>query len=193
LLLGCRDTGARYDAGRTVGCRRIMKAIVRTCWEICLLRQGPQVFPRSAILLAIMLVLYMLTDTVIGLSEGIYNWKLLIESLLDIGMLIAYCTAILSARRLMGRINQTLVALLGTGILLMWFNLPFLALVAQIKFPYLQLPAYFGMISLFVWSIAVMAHILRQAMNIPNYLALLLAAPYQIFNLLLLYWLFPAG
>ncbi|MDE2233938.1 MAG: hypothetical protein KGL13_04150 [Gammaproteobacteria bacterium] len=135
----------------------------------------------------------MFADTMIGFFQGINGLELLADTLVDTAMLLTFCVLLLSVLHLRSRINQTLVALLGTGILLMLANLPFLWLIEQHKFPQLRLTAYLILIGLFVWSIAVMTHILRHAMTGPNYLALLLAAFYQISNLLLLNWLFPVG
>jgi len=189
----CCTWGAAYDAGRIKVTRRGMAAILRTCWQIFLLKSGPQVFPRSWLLFAFMLVSYMLTDTFIGYFEGIHGLELLFETLVDTAMLLTFCVLLLSVLKLRNRINQTLIAFLGTGVLLMLVNLPFMWLSDQNKFPQLRLTANLILIGLLVWSIAVMAHILRHAMTGPNYLALLLAAFYQISNLLLLYWLFPVG
>ena len=49
----------------------MMKAIVRTCWEICLLRQGPQIFPRSRSLFAVMLMAYLAVDAILFAVQGI--------------------------------------------------------------------------------------------------------------------------
>src|SRR5487761_623844 len=143
LLVVCRDSGARYDAFRTVGCRRIMKAIVRTCWEICLLRQGPQVFPRSWLLFAVMLAAYLVMDAVLA----------------------AFLALALGLWQKLERLNQTAIALFGTGTLIMIAAVP-VSLAATLPHPAsMQYVAEVLIYGILAWSILVTGHVMRHALD----------------------------
>ncbi|HEX5339324.1 MAG TPA: hypothetical protein VFX47_00405 [Gammaproteobacteria bacterium] len=168
-----------------------MGAIVRTCWDICLLKRGPQVFPRSGILLAVMLLIYVLLDLYSGFLGGLYLLPMLLgETLLDTVMLVAFCYLVMLCWDQRARFNQTAVALLGTSALLMGAGLPLLSLTHLESLPLLQQLASWMLLLLFLWNIVVTAHILRYALANARYAPILLAAPYQLLNFLVLTLLF---
>lgn len=171
-----------------------MRAIVRTCWDICLLRRGPQVFPRSGILLGVMLLIYVLLDLYSGFLGGLYTLRSIWgETLLDTVMLAAFCYLVLFCWRQTARFNQTFVAILGTDSLLMCASLP---LLSASHLDYLRLLpqlASWMLLVLFLWNIVVTAHILRHALGNARYAPILLAGPYQLLNFLVLTLLFQAN
>lgn len=171
-----------------------MKAIVRTCWEICLLRRGPQVFPRSGLLLAVMLLIYVFLDIYSNFLNGMYRIQdMLAETAVDTGMLTAFCFLTLLCWRQSTRFNQTLVALLGTGSLLTCASLPLLSVLHFDNLPMLQQLASWMLLVLFLWNIVVMAHILRHALGNARYAPILLAGPFQLLTFLVLNLLFQAN
>lgn len=171
-----------------------MIAIVRTCWDICLLRRGPQVFPRSRILLGVMLLTYVLLDLYSGFLGGLYSIQAMLgETLVDVAMLAAFCYLVLLCWHQRARFNQTFVAMLGTGGLMMCASLPLLSVLHLDNQPVLQQLASWMLLVLFLWNIVVMAHILRYALDHARYAPILLAGPYQLLNFLVLTLLFQAN
>lgn len=171
-----------------------MKAIVRTCWQICLLRQGPQVFPQSTALLVIMAVLYALLDAVLFALGG-SPLGVLVESVVaDIAMLVIFCVIVLSIWHHLSRLNQTLIALFGASSVIMVLQVP-LVWIEQWKGPwhFLTVGVGFVLILFIFWNIAVIGHILRHALSIASHLALLLAGVYAVINIAFFYWAFPVS
>ncbi|MGH8292077.1 MAG: hypothetical protein ACRESA_01235 [Gammaproteobacteria bacterium] len=168
-----------------------MKAIVRTCWQICLLRQGPQVFPRSWTLFVILLLLYMAADVALFVAQGLRGPVLLPELLLDTALLLAFFTLVLAIWQKLERFNQTLSALLGTGTIIMLVAAP-LGLLATL------LPASTGTQAVGVllwvvlaWNVLVTGHILRHALNTWLTLGIIIAGTYVVLNLVMFSVLFP--
>ena len=168
-----------------------MKAIVRTCWQICLLRQGPQVFPRSWTLFIILLLVYMGTDVVLLVAQGLRGLVLLPELLLDTALLLAFFALVLTIWQKLERFNQTLSALLGTGAIIMLVAVP-LSLLATL------LPTSTGSQAVGVllwvilaWNVLVTGHILRYALNTWLTLGIIIAGTYVVLNLVLFSILFP--
>jgi hypothetical protein len=158
-----------------------LKEIVRTCWNICLLRHGPQIFPRSAILLGVVLAIYVLLDLYSGFLGGLYALRpLLGETLLDTAMLAAFCYLVLFCWHQRARFNQTFVAMLGTDSLLICASLPLLSVLHFDNLPLIQQLASWMLLVLFLWNIVVRAHILRHALDNARYAPILLAGPYQL-------------
>lgn len=171
-----------------------MNAIVRACWDICLLRRGPQVFPRSTILLGIMLLVYILLDIYSGFLGGLFTLpELLGETALDTVMLVAFCYLVMLFWRQRERFNQVLVAMLGTGSMLMCASLPLLSVEHLDSMPLFQQLASWMLLILFLWNIVVTAHILRNAMDHARYAPILLAGPYQLLNFMVITLLFQAN
>ena len=187
----CRDGGARYDACRTVGCRRLMKAIVRTCWEICLLRQGPQVFPRSWLLFAVMLAVYLVMDAILFVAQGTRGFAILYQTLFDTALLAAFLALVLGLWQKLERFDQTAVALFGTGTLIMIAAVP-VSLAATL--PHLASMQYVAEVLIYgilAWSILVIAHVIRHALDTKLSIGILIAGAYTVINILLFGLLFP--
>lgn len=168
-----------------------MKAIVRTCWQICLLRQGPQVFPRSWMLFVILLLVYMAADVVLFVAQGLRGRGLLPELLLDTALLLAFFALVLAIWQKLERFNQTLSALLGTSTIIMLVAVP-LSLLATL------LPASAGTqvvgVLLWVvlaWNVLVTGHILRHALHTWLTLGIVIAGTYVVLNLVMFSVLFP--
>ena len=172
-----------------------MKAIVLTCWEICLLRRGPQLFPRSGVLLGMMLTVYALLDIYGGFLQGMYDWlSLLGSTLVDVAMLSLFCYLVMVFWRRRARFNQVLTAMLGTSSLLTCAGLPLISILHFDHLPLsLQQLIQLMLLTLLMWNIVVMAHILRYALDNAAFAPILLAAPYQLLNFLVLTKLFPGN
>lgn len=168
-----------------------MIAIVRTCWQICLLRQGPQVFPRSWMLFVILLLVYMATDVILFVAQGLRGLVLLPELLLDTALLLAFFALVLTIWQKLNRFNQTLSALLGSGSIIMLVAVP-LSLLATLL-PVSAGTQVVGVLLwvILAWNVLVMGHILRHALNTWLTLAIIIAGTYVVLNLAMFAKLFP--
>ncbi len=168
-----------------------MKAIVRTCWDICLLRQGPQIFPRSWSLFAVILAVYILVDAILFVAQGIRDYQVLYQTLFDCALLLIFFAAILGLWHKMERFNQTAVALLGSSAIIMLSAVP-VSIVAMMPNPGpAQIVAQVLIYGILAWSILVIAHVLRHALDTKLLIGIFIAGAYTVINILLFWLIFP--
>ena len=88
------------------------------------------------------------------------------------------------------RIFQTLTALLGTGVIISLLAIPVLLAISYVP----QLAGYFGLIMLLliIWSLVIMAHVLRHALSVGFMLAGLFVFGYFMLSIKLVDFLLPA-
>lgn len=168
-----------------------MLAIVRTCWNVCRLRSGPQVFPHSWALFWLMLAAYIVVDAGLFLAQGLYGWVLLPELALDVALLLGFFALLLAVWRKPERYNQTLVALMGSLTLIMLVDVP-LSLLATLlpPSPWADAAAV-AQYGILVWSILVIGYVLRHALATWLALGILLAGLYTLVNLVSFALIFP--
>lgn len=161
-----------------------LASLVRIVVGTCRFRGGPQDLPYSSGLLVGLLVAAVLLDHASGTLLG-YDDTLLARSLLSLSLLLALCWTALSIRGLGNRFVQTATALVACS---MAFSLLILPLAyffgdpqgSEIALSPLQaLIAWLGL-GVLVWKVAVDAHIVRQAIDAPYWLGLLLAMSWAI-------------
>lgn len=164
-----------------------MLSLVRIWLAICLLRAGPQRLPASPYLVGLSLLLYGVTDVVVSLANTDGLTALAI-TVLDLGLLVGFVFLVLRGRGMLGRYQQTLSAMAGVGVIFGWMALPVLLMAAREP-----VPAVAGMLwlGLLFWSLAVNAHILRHALEVPFGLGLVLATLYAVTVFTMVQWLFP--
>ena len=172
-------------------CRRIMKAIVRTCWEICLLRQGPQIFPRSWILFAAMLAVYVLFDAILFVAQGIRGSQILYQTLMDTALLVAFFTLVLGLWRKLERFNQTAVALFGSGAIITIAAVPFSLFAVLAHSATAQAVAQMLIYGILAWSILVIGHVIRHALDTGLFTGIFIAGAYIMLNFVSFAVLFP--
>lgn len=168
-----------------------MKAIARACWEIFLLRSGPQLFPRSWALLGVISSVYLFTDAVSFAVQGASGVDVLLETAFDFCLQVLFFTALLAAKFVLPRLNQTLAAWLGAGVILNLLSLPpALGLrftTATWAVDLLSIPLYL----IVGWGMAVMTKLLRHALDIGFAFGLFIAAVYTFVSLVIFAGLFP--
>ena len=149
-----------------------MLEIVRAFVDICLFRRGPQDLPASSFLLYSTLGAYAASGYLLSLV--IYPAATsALASLTDTTLLVVLTLSLLYLNGLIGRAQQTLAALAGTGTLL-----AILALVPSYWFSWLSTHRETDALtrpvsellelvvwSLVVWSLVVMGHIIRHALS----------------------------
>ncbi len=168
-----------------------MKTIVRTCWQICLLRKGPQAFPYSWSLFVIMLVTYLVADVILFVAQGLRGIDIITETLCDMALQLVFFILVLGIWRKLPRFNQTTTALLGTGTIIMLVAVP-------LSFAATLLPASFVvdiaqvlLYGILAWSILVMGNIARHALDTGLTIGIVIAGTYTLLNLVLFAVFFP--
>ncbi len=164
-----------------------MYPIIKAWWDMCWFRLAPQQVPASPVLLMIAMGFYLVMDMLVALPGS--GWKESLGlTLIDISALAVLTWLLLRYRGYEQRLNQTLSALAGTGSVLGIFALPLVLLAQQENVPPM---AGVMWITLMVWNLAVRAHILRHALDVPFGVGLIVSTAYAVVVLLLVQWFLP--
>ena len=164
---------------------------------LCRFRSGPQDLPCSSGLLIAVLGASVLLDYGSGSLLG-YDDTLLARSLLSISLLLALCWTALSIRGLGNRFVQTATALVACSMAFSLLILPLAWLFGDpqgsevILAPAQVMIVWLGL-AVLIWKVAVDAHIVRQAIDAPYWLGLLLAISWAIADYALSRALFGDG
>jgi hypothetical protein len=167
-----------------------MRALFDLFLDICLFRKGPQDVPSSLALLKLCLLGYGLSGLLVLLPTTPAPVAIL-QILLDLALLAGLLHLALWLRRHPRRFEQTLSALTGIGTLIGLLALPpTIWIVGQGSDGNIELPSLLLLV-LMVWSIAIMAHILRHALEIPIWAGTLYALGYTLLSWTLTGWIGP--
>ena len=152
--------------------------LIKTFFNLCLLRANPQDLPSSNRLLGVALVAHFAANLLTGLGEtGLEN--ALIAGAMDTLLLVALTHTGLMVRDLRARTRQTLTALAGSGALL-----AVLAWIVVTAAETVTAQAWIVWLPFLFWFLAVYGHILRHAFNTSVGVGLLLATGYVLLSLL---------
>jgi hypothetical protein len=170
-----------------------MQALLKVFWDIALWRRGPRDVPASPGLLALAALAYAGTSAVESwLIDG--EPLAIARALVDLAFTAATMWLCLAVRRRLHRLPQTLTAVLGTGTLL---ALPVIAVfvVAAAVGPEGPVAAAVKLLllPLLVWELAVLANIVRQALEAPLVAGVAVATTYYLVGYLLVERLVPAA
>ena len=164
-----------------------MPALFNLFLDICLFRKGPQDVPASMALLKLCLLAYGLSGLLV-LLIGTPAPVALLQILLDLVILSGLLYLALLLYRHPGRFEQTLSALTGSGTLMGLLALPLISWLAHLSPDGdAELPSLL-LLALMAWSIAIMAHILRQAFNSSIGVGALCALGYTFISWILTGW-----
>ncbi len=172
------SSGGNIDRGN-------MREIFQTVLKICLLRAGPQDLPDSKALLRFFCVAYIAT----GFLSSMVTFGpsvALILALLDVSFLALFVYALLKFQGLLSRYNQTFLALLGVGALMMFLSVPFLLLQSGSMLagePATGLPAILITLLTF-WNLAAMGHVFKNAVNTSVFMGALISVSYLLLSLI---------
>jgi hypothetical protein len=165
-----------------------LTALLRTFVEICLFRLPPQVLPDSRFLLGLTVIVYAALGVLQMLVDGMRWLPTLVIGILDPLLLAEFIWLALYFRNRKGRFRQTATAAFGTGVVLTLVAIPVLATAGALGAgPFTGLLVWV----IFFWGIAVLAHILRHALEIRGLASGLLAFAYTLATLILYSGLFP--
>jgi len=154
--------------------------------DVCRLKAGPADMPASNKLLKATLLAYFLLG--VGISRIDSTWDVsVVGSMADTLFMIAAIGLMLNFKGLSARYQQTLIALAGAGIILDFIGLPLLLWFNQIdKLEQGTSVAMLLLIALMFWSLMVIAHIFRQALDIKAGSAAMITIIYTVLSLLVL-------
>lgn len=160
-----------------------MNPLFKAFLDLCLFRTGPQGLPTSIWLRNATLVGYFLVSAALSISIA-PEFNSLLAALLDtffLALLVVGSLWLVSKRE---RINQTLTAIYGSGVL---FNLA----IAPLAVIYLSMDKQAGPLlatgitALGLWNLAVLGNILRHALNLPLIAGMAIAITYLALSSLL--------
>jgi hypothetical protein len=160
-----------------------LSALLRVFLDIALLRSGPQVLPASGLLLAVCIVLYAATYLAVIATTSLDLDVLVAQLLTSLGLDLVGLYLVLAAGRRQARYPQALAALLGSGVILNLALLP-AALLVAVGGERFELAGALVASLVMGWGLAVLAHILRHALELAWGLALALAALYLFISIL---------
>lgn len=164
-----------------------MYALIRPFIRLSLLDAGPQDLPASRILLGLCLAGYIGISLLVAVP-GYGVGSALLQTGLDAALLAAYTRFILKARRHSERFLQTLIALLGTGILFSVLALPFAYSIAgQPPTSDLTVFAYLVVLG---WIVVVYGHIFRHALTTTLFVGIAIALGYVLLTAMIMQALF---
>jgi hypothetical protein len=156
----------------------MLAALWRSFFAICCFRKAPQDLPVSRELLIMCLLVYAFSSFLLALLTQPPQIAML-SGLIETVLLAAITYGFLLIWRLPERWIQATIAIFGTGIIFSVGTIPLSYLFVYIgnKNP-LALLLYIFVISLWVWNIGVMAHIMRHALSSSFALGVLVAVLY---------------
>ncbi len=165
--------------------------LFKVFFNICRLRIGPQDLPKSNELLIVCLIVYTLLDIIfVLLSEPLIDAVL--AGFIETFLLMLMTFAILRIHNTSERWTQTVTALSGTGFLLGLIALPvFYGITvdnADQAFKSILLIFYTLLI---LWNIAIIAHILRYAIDTTFGFGILLAIGYIMITAIVIVIMLP--
>lgn len=168
-----------------------LSTLSRAFLDICLLRKGPQDLPKSSVLLYLSLILYMVFDVLLTVQARPFEDALLV-SFIDVGFLLGVIFFILKQHHYLDRWVQTITALCGTGVILGIFIFPLVYGGAQNQYEtWLQQIIILLFFIMVIWNIAVLAHIVRNAISTSLGIGIAIAILYIWMSSLLISMLFP--
>lgn len=142
-----------------------LQVIVNAFWQIALFRAGPESLPDSRPLLVLAMVVYIAVDVMVILA--MYPRHALPSLLLvDVGFLLLWCAGILRLFGFAQRLQQTLIALFGTGAMLQLLAFP-LSAWPSFGIP-VEIPLFLRVlvaVVILLWSVSVYGHILGKAIS----------------------------
>lgn len=167
-----------------------MLALLNLFLDLCLFRKGPQDVPASAALLRLSLLAYGVSGLLVLLLSTPFPAAIL-QTLLDLILMAGLLYLALILHRRSARFEQTLSALTGAGTLMGLLALPLMNWIAQQGVEGdIGLPSFL-VLGLMIWSIAVIAHILRHAFDTSIWVGALYAIGYTFLSWTVTGWIGP--
>jgi hypothetical protein len=168
-----------------------MNVLLKYFVDLCLLRTGPQDLPASPTLFRLAIAADVLISLLLSLSMRLETGPTILQGFVEIALLLALLWLVLNLTNNRARFLQSATAALGSSALLGVAALPVISLAGSSDED-LALLAGLSMLGLVIWSIVVLGHILRHALEIRQGQGVMLAVGYTFFSYALMGLLFPA-
>jgi len=168
-----------------------MNALLKYFVDLCLMRAAPQDLPASGTLLKVTIAANLLVSLLLSLSMQLETAPTLLQGALEIALLLALLWLVLNLTGHNERFIQAASAAMGSSALLGIAALPLVSLAGSSNED-LALLAGLSMLALVIWSIVVLGHILRHALDIRHSQGVLAALAYTFASYALMGLLFPA-
>lgn len=169
-----------------------MNALLKYFMDLCLLRAAPQDLPASQTLLRLTVAANVLVSVVLTLSMRLDTAPTLLQSLLEILLLLGLLWLVLRLTDRSGRFLQCAAAAMGSSALLGVLALPVIPMATRGEGDTALLGGLL-MLGLVIWSVLVLGHILRHALEVPLGRGVLLAMMYTFASYALMGVLFPVA
>lgn len=148
--------------------------------DIALWRKGPQQLPASGLLLFITVAIYGALALALGSVVGRPEDQLALRTVLELGLGLGWIWLLLALFGRSTRFFQTAAAILGTTALLTPLVLGLQAVLVRLGQAHvLTVPLLFGLLTVVVWYLLITAHILRSALEVSLFVAILLTLLYM--------------
>lgn len=145
-----------------------MKALFSLFWQLCRFQKGPQDVPHSPPLLALLVMALMsLSVLIVFWFEPKYVSEKLMGSALALAAWFLLLFLLLKFKGLGNRFVQTMIACLGTDLVISLSSVPMqMAVVSVEAETTLGSLSRFGLLTLMIWDILVKGRIYSGAMNL---------------------------
>lgn len=154
-----------------------MNELIRFFWDLCLLRRTPGDLPPSLWLLQLVLLLNLVVNGSLGIAVFGALTPAILAALVELALSAGLLFAALQVRGRAQRWQQAYTALLGAGVLLGVIALGYRSLLTILGLGSTAVPD----LMLFFWSLLVMTHVLRHALEITLLPAVLIVIAYTMF------------
>jgi hypothetical protein len=149
-------------------------------FDICRFRSKPQDLSASPALRTLAVSAYVFLGIVVSSIHQTFT-NTITTVIADTILLIALAHVSLWIVGLSNRANQTLAALAGTGSLFSLMSIPFLLLINDVPTGEYSIGALL-LLSMLFWNIAVIGHIMKNALDMPSWAGLSIAIIYFIIS-----------
>ncbi len=149
-------------------------------FEICRFRRNPQDMPSSQAAMTLVIGIYILVGIVVSSIHLAFSTTILTIAV-DTVLLLSFAHVSLWITGLSNRANQTIIALAGTGSLFTLMSIPFLLILKDVPAGQSSDASIF-MFPLLFWYIAVIGHIMKNALNMPAWAGLSIGIIYYIIS-----------
>jgi len=143
-----------------------LQALIQFFFELCLLRKAPQDLSASSTILGVTFAADLLMGVVLATTVGLSPGLGLLQSLVDVALMLALLYVALNLLGRLPRFQQTATALLGTGALLGFIGVVPLSMLPRGGEDQASGGAVLLFLALIAWSILVAGHILRHTFDL---------------------------
>jgi hypothetical protein len=171
-----------------------MNLLLKVFAEIAFFRRGPEDLPASPFLLSLSLSVYAVGSVV---TSAVYTEEarlIFLEVMADIILMLVWYGVVLAIYKRSARLQQTMTALFGTGGMLYIIAFPVMSwLQKEIGTPAGAQSSVLLMMALLIWSIAIAAHIVRRALEVPIAVGLAISVAYFVVSVAVFSLLFGSS